>query len=118
VIEPTGGGSDLQALQPQDRWFSKIHMGAEMLETFFKGLQMVEEKTGNLKDLTALPGMPSQPSIERLMARRNDFPILQRGRKGIPYLFDLGKASAFIAANWRDGRNERSARPDMPELQF
>ena len=59
---------------------------------------------GTLADLAALPGMPSQPSLQRFIAARSDFPVLERGRYGRAYVIDLEHAVAFIQENWRDGR--------------
>lgn len=62
---------------------------------------------GNLADLAAMDGMPSAPSIARLIAERSDFPIVARGSSGKAYQLDLEAAAAFIRLHWRDGRNER-----------
>lgn len=62
---------------------------------------------GTLADLAKLDGMPSVPSIARLIAARPDFPIVTRGSSGKAYEIDLDKAAAFIRQHWRDGRNER-----------
>jgi hypothetical protein len=74
------------------------------------------KRTGTLADLAALPGMPSQPSLQRFIASRLDFPVLQRGRNGVAYEFDLDAAAAFVAAHWRDGRRREGdalCQPDM-----
>lgn len=65
---------------------------------------------GNLAELAALNGMPSQPSLARFIAARADFPIIERGRYGKAYVLDLDAAAAFVRAHWRDGRNERRRR--------
>ena len=78
--------------------------------------------TVRLFELAEAEGMPSVPSIRQLMRRRPDFPILQRGRKGAEYLFDLDAATAFIRANWKDARRfkqrlaaqDRARAPELP----
>lgn len=65
---------------------------------------------GTLADLGQVDGMPSVPSIARFIAARDDFPVIQRGRYGKPFVLDLDAAAAFILEHWRDGRNERTVR--------
>ena len=65
---------------------------------------------GTLVDLGRIDGMPSVPSIARFIAARDDFPVIQRGRYGKPFVLDLDAAAAFIREHWRDGRNERRVR--------
>lgn len=65
---------------------------------------------GTLADLGQVAGMPSVPSIARFIAARDDFPVIQRGRYGKPFVLDLDAAAAFIREHWRDGRNERTVR--------
>lgn len=67
-------------------------------------------KVGTLLDLGNVDGMPSVPSITRFIAARDDFPVIQYGRNGKPFVLDLDAAAAFIRANWRDGRHERRLR--------
>lgn len=59
---------------------------------------------GSLADLGKLPGMPSLPSLQRFIAARPDFPVVERGRYGKAYQFDLEEAAAFVREHWRDGR--------------
>jgi hypothetical protein len=65
---------------------------------------------GTLTDLARIDGMPSYPSLARFIAARSDFPVLQHGQYGKPFILDLDAASAFVRAHWRDGRNERRLR--------
>lgn len=67
-------------------------------------------KVGTLADLALVEGMPSVPSLAKLISARADFPIIQRGRYGKPFVLDLDAAAAFVRLNWRDGRNERRRR--------
>lgn len=64
-------------------------------------------RVGNLADLAKIDGMPSQPSLAKLISAREDFPVLQHGRYGKPFVFDLDAAAAFVREHWRDGRIER-----------
>lgn len=68
--------------------------------------------TGSLKDLADLPGMPSERSLRNLIARWPEFPIIERGKSGRSYVFDLPIAAAFVRSNWRGGRL-----PDDPGVQ-
>ena len=61
-------------------------------------------KIGVLADLAAMPGMPSEPTLRRFIAARDDFPVIERGRYGKPYQLDLDAAAAFVRSHWRDGR--------------
>lgn len=63
-----------------------------------------ELQTGSLADLGKLPGMPSLPSLRRFILSRDDFPILERGKSGVAYTFDLAVAADFVRAHWIDGR--------------
>lgn len=65
---------------------------------------------GTLADLGQIAGMPSVPSIARFIAARDDFPVIQHGRYGKPFVLDLDAAAAFVREHWRDGRNERTVR--------
>lgn len=51
-----------------------------------------------------MDGMPSEPTIRKLMASRPDFPVLRRGGFGHTYLLDLDRAAAFVFEHWSDGR--------------
>lgn len=62
-------------------------------------------RLGTLNDLGAEPGMPSVPSLRRLIASRSDFPIVEHGRYGKPFVFDLEAAATFVRENWSDRRH-------------
>lgn len=51
---------------------------------------------GSLQELASLPGMPSEPTVRKLIAKHADFPILKRGTNGDAYEIDLGEAASFI----------------------
>jgi hypothetical protein len=67
-------------------------------------------RVGTLAELCREPGVPSQPSLQRFIGARPDFPILRRGGSGSAYTFDLDAAASFVREHWRDGRNERKRR--------
>ena len=62
---------------------------------------------GKLWQLADRPGMPSEPTIRRLIRTRPDFPVIKRGRKGRDYSIDLEAAEAFIFEHWADARRAR-----------
>ncbi|MET4595775.1 MULTISPECIES: hypothetical protein [unclassified Sphingomonas] len=87
--------------------------------------------TVKLWELAALPDMPSAPTLRKFIRERADFPVIQYGRKGLDYTFDLDAAVAFVREHWRDTRSERSGvapggrrrptiqfHPAQQELQF
>ena len=51
---------------------------------------------GSLGDLALMPGMPSEPTLRKLMAERPDFPIIARGSNGVAYEIELEVAFAFV----------------------
>ncbi len=51
---------------------------------------------GSLGDLALMPGMPSEPTLRKLMAERPDFPIIARGSNGVAYEIELEDAFAFV----------------------
>jgi hypothetical protein len=51
---------------------------------------------GSLGDLALMPGMPSEPTLRKLMAERPDFPIIARGSNGVAYEIELADAFAFV----------------------
>ncbi|MBX9859342.1 MAG: type IV secretion system protein [Sphingomonas sp.] len=59
---------------------------------------------GTLADLGAIPDMPSLPTLQRFIAARPDFPVIERGRYGKAYQLDLEAAAAFVREHWRDQR--------------
>lgn len=62
---------------------------------------------GSLAELASLPGMPSEPTIRKLIEKHSDFPILKRGKNGDAYEFDLGVAAQFILG-LREKENEEA----------
>jgi len=43
-----------------------------------------------------MPGMPSEPTLRKLMAERPDFPLVSRGTNGVAYEIELEEAFAFV----------------------
>jgi hypothetical protein len=70
---------------------------------------------GSLQELTSLPGMPSEPTIRKLIDKHSDFPILKRGKNGDAYEFDLGEAAKFVLG-LRE-REEEEARARAAEVR-
>ncbi len=52
---------------------------------------------GSITDLCRREGMPSEPTIRKLIAKFPDFPIISRGKNGVRYQIDLDAAAEFIA---------------------
>lgn len=65
---------------------------------------------GSLQELVSLPGMPSEPTIRKLIDKHGDFPILKRGKNGDAYEFDLGAAAKFILGLREKEEEEARAR--------
>jgi hypothetical protein len=67
---------------------------------------------GNLSELAAMAGMPSEPTIKKLIDENPDFPILSRGRNGVGYEFDLTEAATFIRSLQQRAEQEARARAE------
>lgn len=70
---------------------------------------------GSLAELVSLPGMPSEPTIRKLIDKHSDFPILKRGKNGDAYEFDLKVATEFILG--LRAKEEEEARARAAEVQ-
>lgn len=66
-------------------------------------------KSGTLAHLAAMPGMPSEVTLRQLIAKRPDFPLIERGGDGHAYKMDLDVAAEFVRSVWRDGRKPQPA---------
>ena len=51
---------------------------------------------GSLAELVSMPGMPSEPTLRKLIAENEDFPVLSRGKNGQAYEFDLVEAAKYV----------------------
>ncbi len=45
-----------------------------------------------------MPGMPSEPTLRKMIGDNPDFPILSRGKNGVAYEFDLAAAAQFVVS--------------------
>ena len=74
---------------------------------------------GSLGDLALMPGMPSEPTLRKLMAERPDFPIVARGSNGVAYEIELDKAFAFVRGLEEEKRKAVDARnAEIRQLGF
>ena len=55
-------------------------------------------KRGSLGELAMMPGMPSEPTLKKMMAEHPSFPVLKRGKNGVAYELDLVAAHQFVTA--------------------
>lgn len=60
---------------------------------------------GTLAELAAMPGMPSEPTLRKLIDAHPDFPVISRGKNGVGYEIDLE-----AAALWWRGRCDEEQR--------
>ena len=49
----------------------------------------------SLGELSAVPGMPSEPTLRKLIEANPDWPVISRGKNGVAYEFDLFAAVDF-----------------------
>lgn len=55
-------------------------------------------RRGSLGELASMPGMPSEPTLKKMLAEHPGFPVLKRGKNGVAYEFDLVAAHQFVTA--------------------
>lgn len=70
---------------------------------------------GSLGELEAMPGMPSIPTLKKMIAEHHDFPVLKRGTNGVAYEFDLAEAHQFVCGVRE--REEAEARSRAVEVR-
>lgn len=70
---------------------------------------------GSLADLVGMPGMPSEPTLRKMIADEPDFPCLSRGTNGRAYEFDLKAAWQYVRD--RQKREEDEARRHAHEVR-
>lgn len=51
---------------------------------------------GSLGELASMPGMPSEPTLRKLIDEHPDFPIRSRGKNGVSYEIDLVEAATYV----------------------
>lgn len=74
---------------------------------------------GSLGDLANMAGMPSEPTIKRMIDADPDFPVLQRGTNGRAWEFDLQAAWQYVRdAQERDEANARAHKEAVAQLGF
>ena len=72
------------------------------LLVFLWVLVVSEERViGSLGDLAAVPGMPSEPTLRKLIKDNPDFPVVSQGTNGVAYEIDIE-----LAVRWIQGRQE------------
>lgn len=69
----------------------------------------------SLGELAAMAGMPSEPTLRKMIAEHADFPVLARGTNGVAYEFDAELACAFVKS-LRE-REEEKARARAAEVR-
>lgn len=52
-----------------------------------------------LGELAAVPGMPSEATLRKLVRENDDFPVVSRGKNGVAYEIDLERAVQWIRDN-------------------
>ncbi|QGY81769.1 hypothetical protein [Sphingorhabdus lacus] len=57
---------------------------------------LVVAMIGGLQQLSRRPGMPCPKVIRRLINQNPDFPVIETGKRGRAYQFDLDESVAFI----------------------
>ncbi|MES1985489.1 MAG: hypothetical protein V4461_11100 [Pseudomonadota bacterium] len=70
---------------------------------------------GSLTDLVSMAGMPSEPTLRKMIAENPDFPVLARGKNGVAYEFDLAAAALFVRGIRE--REEQIARARSEEVR-
>lgn len=74
---------------------------------------MLEQRViGTLGDLAAVPGLPSEPTLRKLIRENPDFPIVSTGTNGHAYEIDIAAAIAWLKSHEekrREAERERSA---------
>lgn len=70
---------------------------------------------GSLGELEAMPGMPSIPTLKKMIDEHVDFPVLKRGTNGVAYEFDLAEAHQFVRGIRE--REEAEARSRAAEVR-
>lgn len=57
-----------------------------------------------------MPGMPSEPTLRKMIAEHDDFPIVSRGKNGMAYEIDLEAAGRWILDLRKREEDEAKAR--------
>lgn len=66
--------------------------------------------TGSLGDLAAVPGVPSEPTLRKLIRENPDFPVVSTGTNGHAYEIDIAEAIAWLRSHEEKRREAERAR--------
>jgi len=66
--------------------------------------------TGSLGDLAAVPGIPSEPTLRKLIRENPDFPVVSTGTNGHAYEIDIAEAIAWLKSHEEKRREAERAR--------
>lgn len=67
---------------------------------------------GTLGDLAAVPGMPSEPTLRKLIKENPDFPVVSTGSNGRAYEIDVADAVAWIKGHEEKAREASRQRAE------
>lgn len=65
---------------------------------------------GTLGDLAAVPGMPSEPTLRKIIRENPDFPVVSVGSNGVAYEIDVEQAVLWLRKRQEDDREAARAR--------
>lgn len=68
---------------------------------------------GSLGDLAAVPGMPSEPTLRKLIRENADFPIVSAGKNGVSYEIDVEAAVGWLKSHEDAKRQAQRERADQ-----
>lgn len=72
-----------------------------------------------LGQLAALPNMPSEPTLRKIIDENPDFPLLSRGRNGVAYEMDAAAAIRFIKGlETKKEEDRRTAADQLRQIAF
>lgn len=72
---------------------------------------MAEQRViGTLGDLAAVPGLPSEPTLRKLIRENPDFPVVSTGTNGHAYEIDIAEAVAWLKSHEEKRREAERTR--------
>lgn len=69
----------------------------------------------SLGELAAFPGLPSEPTLRKMITDNPDFPVISRGKNGVAYEFDLIASIQFIKS--LEAKKEEADRARAEEVR-